>query len=57
MVRNASSIDGFVVRQRRATLDATNDGSVRNQSASSTSAPRRLMNAPDQFDRAINERA
>ena len=52
MVRNASSIDGFVVRQRRATLDATNDGSVRNQSASSTSAPRRLMNAPDRFDRA-----
>ena len=52
MVRNASSIDGFVVRQRRATLDATNDGSVRNQSTSSTSAPRRLMNAPDRFDRA-----
>lgn len=52
MVRNASSIDGFVVRQRRATLDATNEGSVRNQSASSTSAPRRLMNAPDRFDRA-----
>lgn len=52
MVRNASSIDGFVVRQRRATLDAANDGSVRNQSVSSTLAPRRLMNAPDRFDRA-----
>ena len=52
MVRNASSIDGFVVRQRRATLDAADDGVVRNQGASTTSTPRRLMNEPDRFDRA-----
>lgn len=59
MVRRTGSIDGFVVRQRRATLDA--GGADVNASKRTAPAPRRVINEPDRFDRAelrrLDERA
>ena len=48
MVRKTNSIDGFVVRQRRTTLDTAGANTVSNHPV----APRRIMGEPDRFDRA-----
>ena len=48
MVRKTNSIDGFVVRQRRTTLDTAGANTVSNRPV----APRRVMGEPDRFDRA-----